>query len=380
MKKLMGTFGVCLALLSTVWADLTIVEKSIEAGEELIAKKYYSNNKYKYESFYEGAVDFVNIMDFSEMTFTEIDMEKKSYCIFDCSKIKHVLNKTLANKGPKVTKVAGKQEIIAGLKADKYLVKLSENPEMEVWMSTSDKIENHSNVMLLEAFDWFYGEIPESWDEFSEDYLSTYGKLKSNGLVLKTVWTDGLDKKVTTVVTSIDNKSIPASTFELPSGFKEVSAEELYGEGTGLKDCIELMKDQYSTQASDMSTPVSTMIKYLEILSSSSSLKALFPLVTKSQLEEAKDISDDHMEFGWAMLSGSFNQSTITDVAFEKKGSTCIVTFKGTSQGDMFSMGDKDETEESSVSIVVNMEQENGSWKVGEISASHKSGEDDKDA
>jgi hypothetical protein len=376
MKKTVGVFGVCLSLLPTAWADLTIVEKTFEGGEEYTAKKYYSNNKYKCASFYEGAVESVNMMDFSKMTFTEIDVAEKVYCVFDCSKLKPVLDENLAGKGPTVVKLAGEQEIIAGLKADKYLVKFNENAEMAVWVSTGDRIDNHSNAILLEAFDWFYDEMPEGWGEFSEDYLSPYGKLKNSGLVLKSVRPYGLDKEATMVVTSIDKKSIPASVFELPAGFREVSVEELYGEGTGISDCIELLQDKYPTQAPDVSTPVSTMVEYLGLLHAGPTIKALFPLTAETAIEDAKDITEDEAEMAWVFMRASFNESAITDVAFEIEGSKCVFTFKGTSQGGMFSMGDEDVAEASSVSIVVNMAQEDGAWKVLDISASHTSGDD----
>jgi hypothetical protein len=112
-----------------------------------------------------------------------------------------------------VTKV-GAGETIAGYATEKYLVK---GPmEMEIHAAPDLKLP----TLYYEAMKMRMQRTPLF------DMSKLYDEMKKiKGYVLKTVTTTrmmNMEMKSATVVTSVEKGSIPASTFEVPAGYKEV--------------------------------------------------------------------------------------------------------------------------------------------------------------
>lgn len=171
-----------------------------------------------------------SIIQFDSGKIITIDNKQKTYTEMTLEQLNQMLSKQTADMGmdkkqleqmrkmmggtsdsPSVTKV-GAGETIAGYATEKYLVK---GPmEMEIHAAPDLKIPTlyyDAMKMTMQRSPLF--DMGKLYDEMK----------KIKGYALKTVTTTrmmNMEIQTTTVVTSIEKRPIPASTFEVPAGYK----------------------------------------------------------------------------------------------------------------------------------------------------------------
>jgi len=173
-----------------------------------------------------------SIIQFDTGKIITIDNKQKTYTEMTIEQLNQMLSKQTAEMGMdkekleqmrkmmgttsdsfSVTKV-GAGETIAGYATEKYLVK---GPmEMEIHAAPDLKLPTlYYDAMKMRMQRTPLFDMSKLYDEMK----------KIKGYVLKTVTTTrmmNMEMKSATVVTSVEKGSIPASTFEVPAGYKEV--------------------------------------------------------------------------------------------------------------------------------------------------------------
>jgi len=173
-----------------------------------------------------------SIIRFDTGKIITIDHGKKTYTEMTVEKLNEIFDKRASEAGVDKEKMEqmrkmmgqiadsfsvtkeGPGETIAGYATEKYLIK---GPmEMEVYAAPSLKLP----ALYYDAMKMRVPRNPMF------DTGKLYDEMKKiNGMPVKTTTTMkmmNMEMKSTTVVTSVEKGSIPASTFEVPAGYKEV--------------------------------------------------------------------------------------------------------------------------------------------------------------
>ncbi len=193
---------------------------------------YYSRNAVKMSKS-DGSD---NIIQFDAEKIIAIDNKKKTYTEMTFEQLQQMLNKAGAQLGAKseemesvmkmmgftdasvsVTK-EGPGETIAGYTTEKYLVKLGPI-EMEIMASPDFKLPGaYYDVLKIQMPPNPIFDMNQLYDEMK----------KIDGIPLKTVTNIkmmNMEIKSSKVVTSIEKGAVPASVFEIPSGYKRVEPQ-----------------------------------------------------------------------------------------------------------------------------------------------------------
>lgn len=162
-------------------------------------------------------------IDHKNKTYTEMTVEQLQQKINEAAKSMNAnkeqmeaLKKMMGQSfGPVSVTKQGPGETIAGYATEKYLV--TGPMEMQIWAAPELKIPGaYYDLMKLNVPQNPLFDMGKMFEEMK----------KINGLGLKTVMTMkvmGRSMTTTTVVTDIKKGPIPASTFEVPAGYKAIS-------------------------------------------------------------------------------------------------------------------------------------------------------------
>ena len=248
MKKTTGTHGALslslLSLLLTVLylvpgantqifaQDVTLHETTTSSGmmgrgaTNTTSATYISSNAMKITS--SDGNDVIIRIDSGKII--SIDNNKKTYSEMTFQQLQAMFDKISAEMGKNqeqmeamkkmmgqmsadfaVTK-EGPGETIAGYSTEKYLLK---GPmEMELWAAPDLKVPaQYYDAMKLRMPRNPMFDMGKMFDEMK----------KINGMALKNITTMkmmNMEMKTTKIVTSVDKSTIPASTFEVPAGYK----------------------------------------------------------------------------------------------------------------------------------------------------------------
>ncbi len=207
----------------------TTISGMMGGGDRTTTSTQYYSSKALKTSSSEGQD---NIILFETGKIINIDNKKKTYTEFTVEELNEMLSKLGGQSGPDKEKMEqirkmmgqtvsdfsvtkeGPGETIAGYATEKYRV--TGPMEMEIHAAPDLKIPAlYYDVMKVRA---------QSNPMF--DMRKLYEEMKKiNGMPLKTVMNMkmmNMEMKTATVVTSVDRGSIPASTFEVPAGYKQV--------------------------------------------------------------------------------------------------------------------------------------------------------------
>jgi len=189
---------------------------------------YFTNNAMKTTS--SDGIDTILRLDSAKIV--TINNKNKTYTEMTVQQLQEALDKAAAKMGDNqeemeaIKKMMGQMsgsftvtkegpgEPIAGYDTEKY--HLTGPIEMELWAAPALKVPGaYYDVMKL--------RVPSN-PMF--DFAKMYDEMKKiDGMALKTVMTVkmmGAEMKTSRVVTSIEKGSIPASTFDVPAGYKNV--------------------------------------------------------------------------------------------------------------------------------------------------------------
>lgn len=242
-RILMATVPMILALVliglqpAAFGQDITLHQSTTSSGmmgggdRTSTSTQYYSSKALR-TSTSEGQD---NIILFETGKIINIDNKKRTYTEFTVEELNQMLSKLGGQSGPDKEKMEqmrkmmeqmgqkvsdfsvtkeGPGEKIAGYATEKYRV--TGPMEMEIYAAPDLKIPAlYYDVMKVRA---------QSNPMF--DMRKLYEEMKKiSGMPLKTVTNMkmmNMEVKTTTVVTSVDRGPIPASTFEVPAGYKQV--------------------------------------------------------------------------------------------------------------------------------------------------------------
>lgn len=214
--------------------DITLRETTTTAGapmggggKPMTATNYCTSNAMSRTS--PDGNDFIIRYD-QQKTIT-IDHKKKTYSEMTFAQMQEMMDKAMSEMGKdkesiealrqimgqsmgqvSVTK-QGAGESIAGYSTEKYLIKIPPM-EIEVWSAPDLKIPGaYYDMLKMRTPRNPMFDMGKMYDEFK----------KIKGMTMKSVTTMkmmGMNMTTTTVVTSVEKGSIPASTFEIPAGYK----------------------------------------------------------------------------------------------------------------------------------------------------------------
>ena len=216
--------------------DLTLYQSTTGAGMGMgtegkgpqTSVTYFSNASMKTTSGNGNDV----IMRYDQGKIISIDHKKKTYSEMTVEELQQKINeaaksmnanteqmealkKMMGQSGPVSVTKQGPGETIAGYATEKYLV--TGPMEMQIWAAPELKIPGaYYDLMKLNVPQNPLFDMGKMFEEMK----------KINGLGLKTVMTMkvmGRSMTTTTVVTDIKKGPIPASTFEVPAGYKAIS-------------------------------------------------------------------------------------------------------------------------------------------------------------
>ncbi len=218
--------------------DFTVHETTTSRGDTGTVKTVTSTNYFGRKAMRRTSPDGNDtIIRVDEGRIIMINREARTYSSVTVQELNQMLEKTAAETAQTdeqreaVRKMMGEVldsfsvsklgpgEPVAGYKTEKYLVKGM--MEMEIWAAPDIKVPDYyyealkMSVRPNPLFD-----VRKLYDEFK----------KINGMTMKTVATMKLmnmEIETETVVTSVERKPIPASTFEIPADFKQVPANIL---------------------------------------------------------------------------------------------------------------------------------------------------------
>jgi hypothetical protein len=148
----------------------------------------------------------------SPNTLYRINDANKSYTEIDLAKMKEMAGRKQANRKYTVEKLG--QETILGYKTQHVLVKEQGSGDgagmtLEVWTA--------KNLLDYETFSKMQVRRGKGADE--EAMIKALKGADADGLPLKSLATTPEGMKVTMEVVKVDKKSLPASTFEIPTGY-----------------------------------------------------------------------------------------------------------------------------------------------------------------
>lgn len=119
----------------------------------------------------------------------------------------------------------GKSEQIAGYKADEYHILVDGLLVEQIWLAKDLDVSRDLNrKKMMEAM----LELQQTGDnemlyEFTDAYLDLFGK----GFEMRSIDSEG--EKIE--VTSVEQKQLDASVFEIPAGYREITIEEMMMSG-----------------------------------------------------------------------------------------------------------------------------------------------------
>jgi hypothetical protein len=219
--------------------DLTLHETTTGAGGMGAANAtttiYFSSNAMKRSSS-DGNDTIIRFdsgkmitIDNKKKTYTEMTMEELQAMMDKASAAMQqmdgeaaaAMRKMMGGGGPMnftVTKI-GPGEQIAGYATEKYSV--TGGPmQMQIWAAPDVKVPAaYYDAMKARLRPNPMFDMAKMYDEFK----------KINGMSLKTISTMkmmGREMTTTTVVSSVEKGAVPASTFEIPAGYKKVAMKE----------------------------------------------------------------------------------------------------------------------------------------------------------
>ncbi|MBI3939947.1 MAG: DUF4412 domain-containing protein [Acidobacteria bacterium] len=214
--------------------DVTLHETTTSSGmpmgggKESRATSYFSGNAMRHSS---DAAD--TIIRYDQGKIITVDHKKKTYTEITLQDLQRALESAAAGMNMKkeemeamrqmmgqttgettVTK-QGPGEAIAGYSTEKYLVKMP-MLEMQIWTASDLAVPAvYYDAMKLSMPPNPMFDMGKMYDEFK----------KIKGMTVKTVMNMsmmGMNMSTTTVVTSVEKGKIPASTFDVPAGYKSV--------------------------------------------------------------------------------------------------------------------------------------------------------------
>jgi hypothetical protein len=238
-----ATAVLALAAVSTLVAaeDLTVVSNATSNGKEsTVSTHYISSSKMRSSG---AKVD--TIVDYATGTFTIIDNNKKEYWQTTADemnaslkqieaqmaemreKMKDMppaLRKAMGGAGAPVdvkVEKAGDSKKIAGYLCDHYVADMGETNKMEFWVTKDIK----PPVQYYDAFKIQVASLGQAGQTMSKAYEELR---KIDGYPLATSTTMKLPMGMTmassTEATEVKKGPIPASTFEIPAGFKKTES------------------------------------------------------------------------------------------------------------------------------------------------------------
>ncbi len=213
--------------------ETTTSSGSIGGGRTISSTNYFSRNAMK-RTAPDGNDTIIRI---DEGRIITINHRTKTYSSATIQELNQMLEKTTAEVAENkeqleamrkmmgqmmnsftVTKI-GSGEPIAGFKTEKYAVRGI--LEMEIWAAPELKVpELYYDALKMSVRPNPIFDARKMYDEFK----------KINGMTMKTVAVMKMmemDIRTETVVTSVERTPIPASTFDIPAGYKQVPADLL---------------------------------------------------------------------------------------------------------------------------------------------------------
>ncbi len=215
--------------------DLTLHETTTSRSDTGVVKTMSSTNYFSRNAMRRTSPDGNDtIIRIDEGRIIMINREAKTYSSVTLQELNQMLEKTAAETARtdeqkeevremmgqamdsfSVTKV-GPGEAVAGYETEKYAVKGM--MQMEIWAAPALKVpDGYYEALKMSVRPNPMFDVRRLYDEFR----------KINGMTMKTVATVKLmdmEIETETVVTSVDKKPIPASTFEVPEGYKQIPA------------------------------------------------------------------------------------------------------------------------------------------------------------
>lgn len=218
--------------------DLTLHETTTSRGDTGTVKTLTSTNYFSRNAMRRASPDGNDtIIRVDEGRIIMINREAKTYSSVTLQELNQVLEKTAAETAETdeqkeevrkmmgqvldsftVTKV-GPSESVAGYKTEKYVVQGM--MEMEIWAAPALKVPDYYyDALKMSVRPNPLFDVRKLYDEFK----------KIDGMTMKTIATVkmmNMEIATETVVTSVERKPIPASTFEIPADYKQVPASIL---------------------------------------------------------------------------------------------------------------------------------------------------------
>ncbi len=137
-------------------------------------------------------------------------------------------------------KKTGSSDVIAGHKTDKYTVNVDGDKYQEIWIASDISIDDEMKKLRLDKFHLMMNRMDKCMNA-SEDAMGMmadpldspeYKKLTEKGFVMKEVYYtggfSGHEGEARKQVVRIEKKSISASEFKIPAGYKKVPVKELF--------------------------------------------------------------------------------------------------------------------------------------------------------
>ena len=149
-------------------------------------------------------------------------------------------------------KKTGSNDVIAEHKTDKYTVNVDGDKYQEIWIASDISIDDEMKKLRLDKFHLMMNRMDKCMNPSEEvmgmmaDPLDSpeYKKLTEKGFVMREVYYtggfSGPESQERKEVVRIEKKSISASEFKIPAGYKKVPVKELFkgmmGGGMGRED------------------------------------------------------------------------------------------------------------------------------------------------
>jgi len=237
--SLMAVSGSILTALAqnvqTDTGDLTLHETTTSRGDTGTVQTLTSTNYFSRNAMRRASPDGNDtIIRVDEGRIIMINREARTYSSVTLQELNQMLEKTAAETAETdaqkeavrqmmgqmmdsftVTKV-GPGEPVAGFKTEKYVVKGM--MEMEIWAAPALKVPDYYyDALKMSVRPNPLFDVRKLYDEFK----------KIDGMTMKTIATVkmmNMEIATETVVTSVERKPIPTSTFAIPAEYKQVPA------------------------------------------------------------------------------------------------------------------------------------------------------------
>jgi len=237
---------------------------------------YLGKGMIKAEHSNEG-VNIAHIIDTNKNLITMVDKNRKifgsgtpdEYCNATKSFVKDMLEQMLAGFPPEQRKMweeqmkqaqqmpksapienmhkpvvsikkTGSNDVIAGHKTDKYTVNVDGDKYHEIWIASDISMDDEMKKLRLDKFHLMMNRMEKCMNSSEEemgmmaDPLDSpeYKKLTEKGFVMREVnYTGGFsgpEDDERKEVVSLEKKSISASEFKIPAGYKKVPIKEMF--------------------------------------------------------------------------------------------------------------------------------------------------------